>query len=81
MSMRKSCDVTFIIKTLRKHIEGRRIDLLNFDWNQRIMLAGIHGFTQCFDDEWDVTRFPHSVVASSHGFAEDFSTSIYDSDL
>ena len=43
--MRKSCDVTFVIKTLRKHIEGGRIDLSNFDWNQRIMLAGIDGFT------------------------------------
>ena len=43
--MRKSCDITFVIKTLRKHIEGGEIDLLNFDWNLRIMPAGIHGFT------------------------------------
>ena len=43
--MRKSRDVTFVIKTLRELIEGGRVDLLNFDWNQRIMLAGIHGFT------------------------------------
>ena len=41
--MRKSCDVTFIIKTLRKLIEGGRVDLLNFDWNQRIMPAGFMG--------------------------------------
>ena len=43
--MRKSCDGTFVIKTLRQHIESGRIDLSNLDWNQRIMLAGMDGFT------------------------------------
>ena len=29
--MRKSCDVTCVVKTLRKRMEGRQIDLMNYD--------------------------------------------------
>ena len=47
--MRKSCDVTDVVKTLRKHTEACRIDLMNFDWNQSAIPAGINGFTECFD--------------------------------
>ena len=42
--MRKLSDVTWVVKTLRKRMEGRQIELMNYDWNQRIMQAGIRGF-------------------------------------
>ena len=32
-------------RTLRKCAEACQTDLLNFDWNQRIKVAGISGFT------------------------------------
>ena len=59
ISMRKSCDVTDVVKTFRKHAEACPIDLMNFDWNQSAIPAGISVFTECFGDVCDVTRFPH----------------------
>ena len=59
-AMRKSCDVTDVVKTFRKHTEACRIDLMNFDWNQSAIPASINGFTECFDGVCDVTRLPHS---------------------
>ena len=34
-------------RTLRKQSETGETDLLNFDWNQSAILAGISGFTEC----------------------------------
>ena len=34
-------------RTLRKHIEACQTDLLNFDWNQSDIPAGISEFTEC----------------------------------
>ena len=59
LTMRQSCDVTDAVKTFRKHTEACPIDLMNFDWNQSAIPVGISGFTECFDDVCDVTRFPH----------------------
>ena len=57
--MRKSCDVTDVVKTFRKHTEACPIDFMNFDWNQSAIPAGINGFTECFDGVCDVTRLSH----------------------
>ena len=46
-------------RTLRKHTKTGETDLLNFDWNQSAIPAGISGFTECFDNVCDVTRFSH----------------------
>ena len=62
ISMRKSCDVTDVVKTFRKHTKACPIDLMNFDWNQNAIPAGISGFAECFDDLCDVTRFPHWIA-------------------
>ena len=63
-SMRKSCDVTDVVKTFRKHTEACPIDLINFDWNQSAIPAGISGFTECSDNVCDVTRFSHCGLPS-----------------
>ena len=79
--MRKSCDVTDVIKTFRKHTEACPIDLMNFDWNQSAIPAGISGFTECFDDVCDVTRFPHCISQVPFDLASLSSLRIISSEL
>ena len=66
--MRKSCGVTDVVKTFRKHTKACLIDLINFDWNQSAIPAGSSGFTECFDNACDVTRFSHSVEITRNDF-------------
>ena len=58
--MRKSCDVTDVVKTFRKSTNAGRDGALIPIKIYKINRASFGVFTECFDDVCDVTRFPHS---------------------
>ena len=60
--MKKSCDVTDVVKTFRKSTyTGWDGALIPIEIH-KINLAGFGVFTECFDNVCDVTRFPPWTV-------------------
>ena len=57
--MRKSCDVTDVVKTFRKSTNTGRDGALIPIKIHKIDPASFGVFTECFDDVCDVTRLSH----------------------